>query len=305
MNTNPVVSGPADNHGHDSNPPTTGAEVSPSAGLPNQSDGQRSGEFPEALQDFRKSQVSDDLETTFRGWVSRQCTLFNPFPAILILVPSSSGMEVAAYTGGVLMSSERMAIFCDDFAAKLSVLMKQEPDRVVDKGDDHKHLVFRDLGEFRSWAGIAAPDFVGGEVLVRIGRLQGDHTVNVVILAEGGTFDLSRRATLETIAASSSSDINRIYSIYHREEGGPVEPRATGTRKEKRARAPSNEATNIEDKVVLTTSEAAQLAGVSRYTIIKDFDSGVLSGFRVPGSKVRRIPRTDLERYRVKKSEPA
>ena len=48
------------------------------------------------------------------------------------------------------------------------------------------------------------------------------------------------------------------------------------------------------DKQVFTTGEAAQACGVSQQTIIRCFDSGRLGGFRVPGSKFRRIPRTDL-----------
>ena len=48
------------------------------------------------------------------------------------------------------------------------------------------------------------------------------------------------------------------------------------------------------DKQVFTTGEAAQVCGVSQQTIIRCFDSGRLGGFRVPGTKFRRIPRADL-----------
>ena len=48
------------------------------------------------------------------------------------------------------------------------------------------------------------------------------------------------------------------------------------------------------DKQVFTTGEAAQVCGVSQQTIIRCFDSGRLGGFRVPGSKFRRIPHSDL-----------
>lgn len=48
------------------------------------------------------------------------------------------------------------------------------------------------------------------------------------------------------------------------------------------------------EKQVFTTGEAAQVCGVSQQTIIRCFDSGRLGGFRVPGSRFRRIPRTDL-----------
>lgn len=50
-------------------------------------------------------------------------------------------------------------------------------------------------------------------------------------------------------------------------------------------------------KAVFTTGEAAELCRVSQQTIIRCFDSGRLRGFRVPGSKFRRIPREDLIRF--------
>jgi two-component system, OmpR family, response regulator len=50
-------------------------------------------------------------------------------------------------------------------------------------------------------------------------------------------------------------------------------------------------------KKVFTTGEAAAVCKVSQQTIIRCFDSGRLSGFRVPGSKFRRIPREDLIRF--------
>lgn len=51
------------------------------------------------------------------------------------------------------------------------------------------------------------------------------------------------------------------------------------------------------EKKVFTTGEAAQLCKVSQQTIIRCFDSGRLQGFRVPGSKFRRIPREELLRF--------
>jgi len=48
------------------------------------------------------------------------------------------------------------------------------------------------------------------------------------------------------------------------------------------------------NKSVYTTGEAAKICKVSQQTIIRCFDSGQLKGFRVPGSKFRRIPRADL-----------
>ncbi|TWT48264.1 response regulator [Botrimarina hoheduenensis] len=47
-------------------------------------------------------------------------------------------------------------------------------------------------------------------------------------------------------------------------------------------------------KTVFTTGEAAKICKVSQQTIIRCFDSGQLKGFRVPGSKFRRIPREQL-----------
>ncbi|MFO0492526.1 MAG: response regulator [bacterium] len=47
-------------------------------------------------------------------------------------------------------------------------------------------------------------------------------------------------------------------------------------------------------KKVVTTGEAAELCKISQQTIIRCFDAGRLGGFRVPGSRFRRIPRADL-----------
>jgi len=47
-------------------------------------------------------------------------------------------------------------------------------------------------------------------------------------------------------------------------------------------------------KTVFTTGEAAKICKVSQQTIIRCFDSGQLKGFRVPGSRFRRIPREQL-----------
>ena len=50
-------------------------------------------------------------------------------------------------------------------------------------------------------------------------------------------------------------------------------------------------------KQVFTTGEAAEICKVSQQTIIRCFDSGRLHGFRVPGSRFRRIPRVELLRF--------
>jgi len=51
------------------------------------------------------------------------------------------------------------------------------------------------------------------------------------------------------------------------------------------------------EKRIFTTGEAADVCKVSQQTIIRCFDSGRLGGFRVPGSKFRRIPRADLIKF--------
>ncbi len=50
-------------------------------------------------------------------------------------------------------------------------------------------------------------------------------------------------------------------------------------------------------KAVFTTGEAAEVCKVSQQTIIRCFDAGRLGGFRVPGSRFRRIPREELIKF--------
>jgi two-component system OmpR family response regulator len=50
-------------------------------------------------------------------------------------------------------------------------------------------------------------------------------------------------------------------------------------------------------KDLFTTGEAASICKVSQQTIIRCFDAGRLEGFRVPGSRFRRIPRQNLVRF--------
>ena len=50
-------------------------------------------------------------------------------------------------------------------------------------------------------------------------------------------------------------------------------------------------------KTVFTTGEAAKICKVSQQTIIRCFDNGTLKGFRVPGSRFRRIPRDHLYNF--------
>jgi excisionase family DNA binding protein len=50
-------------------------------------------------------------------------------------------------------------------------------------------------------------------------------------------------------------------------------------------------------KDLFTTGEAAEICRVSQQTIIRCFDAGRLDGFRVPGSRFRRIPRRNLIKF--------
>jgi len=58
-----------------------------------------------------------------------------------------------------------------------------------------------------------------------------------------------------------------------------------------------NNGTSLLDKQVFTTGEAAEVCRVSQQTIIRCFDAGRLGGFRVPGSRFRRIPRDELIKF--------
>jgi len=58
------------------------------------------------------------------------------------------------------------------------------------------------------------------------------------------------------------------------------------------------------DKKIFTTGEAAEVCKVSQQTIIRCFDAGRLGGFRVPGSKFRRIPREELIKFMRANSIP-
>ena len=57
-------------------------------------------------------------------------------------------------------------------------------------------------------------------------------------------------------------------------------------------------------KELFTTGEAADICRVSQQTIIRCFDSGRLEGFRVPGSRFRRIPRDSLMKFMKDNSIP-
>jgi excisionase family DNA binding protein len=66
-------------------------------------------------------------------------------------------------------------------------------------------------------------------------------------------------------------------------------PQDTGT--------PPTSSNGSQPKDVYTTGEAADICKVSQQTIIRCFDAGRLGGFRVPGSKFRRIPREALIKF--------
>ena len=48
---------------------------------------------------------------------------------------------------------------------------------------------------------------------------------------------------------------------------------------------------------VLTTGQVAKICNVAPRTVSKWFDSGQLRGYRIPGSKDRRIPVQQLVRF--------
>ncbi|MBK8268394.1 MAG: response regulator [Planctomycetes bacterium] len=57
-------------------------------------------------------------------------------------------------------------------------------------------------------------------------------------------------------------------------------------------------------KSIFTTGEVAGICRISQQTVIRCFDSGKLNGFRVPGSKFRRIPRESLLEFMREHSIP-
>ena len=61
--------------------------------------------------------------------------------------------------------------------------------------------------------------------------------------------------------------------------------------------APGQSGVDVRMKTVFTTGEAAKVCKVSQQTIIRCFDNGQLKGFRVPGSRFRRIPREALYKF--------
>lgn len=61
-------------------------------------------------------------------------------------------------------------------------------------------------------------------------------------------------------------------------------------------------------KSVMTTGQVAKICNVAPKTVTKWFDEGRLKGYRIPGSKDRRIPVPELinfmERYELPMNSP-
>lgn len=61
---------------------------------------------------------------------------------------------------------------------------------------------------------------------------------------------------------------------------------------------------SVKMKDVLTTGEVAKICNVAPRTVSKWFDSGALRGYRIPGSKDRRIPLNQLIRFMKQHNMP-
>lgn len=57
-------------------------------------------------------------------------------------------------------------------------------------------------------------------------------------------------------------------------------------------------------KKAFTTGDVARICSVAPRTATKWIDSGKLKGYRIPGSKDRRIPRENLEEFLVENGMP-
>ena len=85
----------------------------------------------------------------------------------------------------------------------------------------------------------------------------------------------------------------------------PVEGRPeAGSDPRMRGGTMADQASDWSDKKIFTTGEAAEVCKVSQQTVIRCFDAGRLGGFRVPGSKFRRIPREELLKFMRANSIP-
>jgi len=57
-------------------------------------------------------------------------------------------------------------------------------------------------------------------------------------------------------------------------------------------------------KDLFTTGDVAEICRISQQTVIRCFDAGRIEGFRVPGSKFRRIPRQKLIKFMKENDVP-
>ena len=57
-------------------------------------------------------------------------------------------------------------------------------------------------------------------------------------------------------------------------------------------------------KDVYTTGQVADLCGLSQQTVIRCFERGELEGFKIPGSRDRRIPEKALLKFMQKHGIP-
>ena len=55
---------------------------------------------------------------------------------------------------------------------------------------------------------------------------------------------------------------------------------------------------------VLTTGDVARICNVASRTVMQWFDNGLLGGYRIPGSRDRRIPIAELARFMRKYGIP-
>ena len=56
---------------------------------------------------------------------------------------------------------------------------------------------------------------------------------------------------------------------------------------------------------VLSTGEIARICRVSQNTVIRWVDIGLLKGYQIPGSRFRRVPRAELDRFVAAHGVPA
>jgi hypothetical protein len=72
----------------------------------------------------------------------------------------------------------------------------------------------------------------------------------------------------------------------------------------KGGRLRANDVPALAAPVTYSTGAAAKITGLSQQTIIRCFDTGHLAGFRVPGSKFRRITRSGLLAFMLEHGIP-